>query len=53
MLNLSCENEFYLHENRVFSNLLEQKKACVIASDFLSQHPSPNRGLWEAKRVST
>ena len=25
----------------------------VIAIDFLSQHPSPNHGLWEAKRVST
>ena len=25
----------------------------VIVIDFLSQHPSPNHGLWEAKRVST
>ena len=25
----------------------------VIASDFLSQYPSPNHGLWETKRVST
>jgi len=25
----------------------------VIVGDFLSQHPSPNHGLWEAKRVST
>ena len=25
----------------------------VIASDFLSQHPRPNHGLWEEKRVST
>ena len=25
----------------------------VFVIDFLSQHPSPNHGLWEAKRVST
>ena len=25
----------------------------VIAIDFLTQHPIPNHGLWEAKRVST
>ena len=25
----------------------------VIASDFLSQHPSPTHGLREAKRIST
>ena len=26
--------------------------ASVIAIDFLSQHPSPNHGLWETKRLS-
>ena len=25
----------------------------AIAIDFLSQHPSPNHGLWKSKRVST
>ena len=29
------------------------KYTSVIVIDFLSQHPSPNHGLWEAKRVST
>ena len=48
--NLPCLSTVYYYYYYYYSYI---RYTSVIASDFLSQHPSPNHGPWEAKGVST
>ena len=43
----------FLSSVMMISDICYLRHTSVIAIDFLSQHPSPNQGLWQAKRVST
>ena len=50
---LSYYYYYYYHYYYYYYYYYYLRFTSVIAMDFLSQHPSPNHGFWEAKGVST